>query len=137
MHIIKLNGRGDSIKRLFNPITERKTVLDFCYVPYNQGTKHVEKWLADNGLKQKYCALVPLPNMHDVYGLYYDFGTHIICEYGIDLRDNEQMEELAFKLQYSEIESDKLFVKSLDKYCEYKTIFDIVPSGYHGIVSEK
>jgi hypothetical protein len=46
------------------------------------------------------------------------------------------MEELAFKLQYSEIESDKLFVKSLDKYCEYKTIFDIVPSGYHGIVSE-
>ena len=123
-------------KKIVNPITERKTILDFCYVPYNQGTKHVEKWLADNGLKQKYCALVPLPNMHDVYGLYYDFGTHIICEYSVDLRDDKQMDELAFKLQHSEIESNKLFVKSLDKYCEYETIFDIVPSGYHGIVSE-
>ena len=123
-------------KKIVNPITERKTVLDFCYVPHNQGTKHVEKWLADNGLKQKYCALVPLPNMHDVYGLYYDFGTHIICEYNTDLRDDKQMDILADKLKNSENEIDKLFVKSLNDLCEYDTIFDIIPSGYRGIVSE-
>ena len=73
-------------KKIVNPVTERKTVLDFCYVPYKQGSTNVEKWLTWNGLKQKYCALVPLPNMHNAYGLYYDFGTHLICEYGVDLR---------------------------------------------------
>lgn len=127
-------------KKIVNPITERKTVLDFCYVPYNQGTKHVEKWLADNGLKQKYCALVPLPNMHDMYGLYYDFGTHIICEYGIDLRNKEALlalDEIFIKATTNDaLIQDKLFAQSIDKYCEYNSIYDIVPSGYHGIVSE-
>lgn len=127
-------------KKIVNPITERKTVLDFCYVPYNQGTKHVEKWLADNGLKQKYCALVPLPNMHDVYGLYYDFGTHIICEYGIDLRCGEDLlalDKVFAKAATKEtFKQHKLFAQSIDKYCEYNSIYDIVPSGYHGIVSE-
>ena len=74
--------------------------------------------------------------MHNAYGLYYDFGTHIICEYNVDLRDEAKMDDLAYKLQYSTSEVDKLFVESLNKYCEYETIFDIIPSGYHGIVSE-
>ena len=123
-------------KKIVNPITERKTILDFCYVPYNQGSLQVEKWLAKNGLKQRYCGLVSLPNMHDVYALYYDFGTHIICEYNTDLRDDKQMDILADKLKNSENEIDKLFVKSLNDLCEYDTIFDIIPSGYRGIVSE-
>lgn len=123
-------------KKINWPIVERKTVLDFCYVPYNQGSLQVEKWLTKNGLKQRYCGLVPLPNMHDVYGLYYDFGTHIICEYKTDLRDDKQMDILADKLKNSDDEIDKLFVKSLNDLCEYETIFDIIPGGYHGIVSE-
>ena len=125
-------------KKINWPIVERKTVLDFCYVPYNQGSIQVEKWLSQNGLKQRYCGLVPLPNMHDVYGLYYDFGTHIICEYNTDLRDDLQMDKLANKLQDESTmkDDDKLFVKSLELYCEYKTIYDIIPSGFHGIISE-
>ena len=123
-------------KKMVNPVTERKTVLDFCYVPHNQGSTNVDKWLKWNGLKQKYCGLVPLPNMHNTYGLYYDFGTHIICEYNVDLRDDKKMDDLSFKLQHTEDENDKLFIKSMEKYCEYDTIFDVIPSGYHGIVGE-
>lgn len=123
-------------KKIVNPVTERKTVLDFCYVPYKQGSIKVEKWLEMNGLKQKHCGLVHLPNMHDTYGLYYDFGTHIICEYGVDLRDEKRLGEWFDKIQHSTSEADKSFIESIQKYCEYDSVYDIVPSGYHGIVSE-
>ena len=125
-------------KKIVNPVTERKTVLDFCYVPYNQGSTNVEKWLKRNGLKQKYCALVPLPNMHNTYGLYYDFGTHIICEYGTDLRNENEINKLSERLQDESqlTKEDKLFIQSLEKYCEYESIYELIPSGYHGIVSE-
>jgi hypothetical protein len=123
-------------KKIVNPVTERKTILDFCYVAHKQGSTHIEKWLSRNGLKQRFCGLVPLPNMRDMYGVYYDFGTHIICEYGIDLRDNKQINELAEKLLNSNDEKDKLFVQSLEKYLEYESIFETIPSGYHGIISE-
>lgn len=125
-------------KKIVNPVTERKTVLDFCYVPYNQGSTNVDKWLQLNGLKQKYCALVPLPNMHNTYGLYYDFGTHIICEYGTDLRNENEINKLSERLQDESqlTKEDKLFIQSLEKYCEYESIYEVIPSGYHGIVSE-
>lgn len=123
-------------KKIVNPVTERKTVLDFCFVPHNQGSTNVEKWLNWNGLKQKHCALVPLPNMHNTYGLYYDFGTHIICEYGVDLRDENSIYEWGENIQTSENETDKLFIQSLEKFCEYENVYQIVPSGYHGIVAE-
>lgn len=123
-------------KKIVNPVTERKTVLDFCYVPYEQGSINVEKWLSKHGLKQCYCGLVPLPNMHDVYGLYYDFGTHIICEYGVDLRDKNSIENWVDKIRVTSNENDKAFINSINEYCEYNTVFDIIPSGYHGIVAE-
>ena len=130
--------RGLNKKCVQQPMVTRKEVLDFCFVPHNQGSTHVRKWLADNGLKQRYCGLVSLPNMHDVYGLYYDFGTHIICEYGVDLRDESQIDKLSEKLQDERTmtDEDKLFVNALEKYCEYESIYKIVPTGYHGIVSE-
>lgn len=125
-------------KKINWPIVERKTVLDFCYVPYNQGSIQVEKWLAKNGLKQRFCGLVPLPNMHDVYGLYYDFGTHVICEYNTDLRDDASLRRLSLKLQDETqmTDEDKAFAKSFEQYCEYESIYELVPSGFHGIVSE-
>ena len=125
-------------KKCVQPIVNRKEVLDFCFVPYKQGSTNVEKWLNDNGLKQKYCGLVSLPNMHDVYGLYYDFGTHIICEYGVDLRDNLQVDKLYMKLLDVDVitENDKLFMNSFLTYSGCKTIYEVIPTGYHGIVSE-
>lgn len=130
--------RGLNKKCVQQPMVSRKEVLDFCFVPYKQGSTHVTKWLADNGLKQKYCGLVALPNMHDVYGLYYDFGTHIICEYGVDLRDTLQVDRLYMKLNDVDTvtENDKLFMKSFLSYSGCETIYEVVPTGYHGIVSE-
>ena len=55
----------------------RKTPLDFCYTFKGQGSEHIEDWLKERGLEQRNCGLVNIPNMPDVYGVYYDWGQHI------------------------------------------------------------
>ena len=55
----------------------RKTPLDFCYTFKGQGSEHIEDWLKARGLEQRNCGLVNIPNMPDVYGVYYDWGQHI------------------------------------------------------------
>lgn len=146
-------------KKCVNPVTERKTVLDFCSVPYKQGSKKVADWLRDNGLKQKYCGLVALPNMHDTYGLYYDWGTHLICEYKIDLKtkprnsmayvfDDLLREQNDFYDDPKYVEGTRCFMDTLEEEYIYprnrmygdETEFDafvsINPYGFTGIVSE-
>ncbi|MDN5214959.1 nucleotidyltransferase domain-containing protein [Fulvivirgaceae bacterium BMA12] len=59
-------------KKILNPVEkERKSVLDFCYVPFGQGAVAVMKFLDEKGLKQECCGLTRIPHMHEVYGLYY------------------------------------------------------------------
>lgn len=142
-------------KKIVNPITERKGVLDFCYVPCGQGSKKLNDWLYDNGLKQKYCGLVALPNMHDVYGLYYDWGTHLICEYGADLKDNTRNamsyifndlceEQNRFYDNHSHIDGTRCFMDTLEEEYlynngdsfEFDKFMSINPYGFSGIVSE-
>ena len=69
-------------KAIVNPVTEKLTPLDFIYTFYNQGSTKIENWLEYRGLKQRYCGLVNIPNMHNTYGLYYDISTHMEVEYG-------------------------------------------------------
>jgi hypothetical protein len=60
-------------KKIANPMSKkRKEILDFCYVNYKQGSVPVKKWLQEQGKQQEHCALVAIPHMHDVFGLYYD-----------------------------------------------------------------
>lgn len=60
-------------KKIVNPIPrERKSVLHFCYVPANQGSMPLLDWLEKNEMQQEKCGLVNVPNMRDMYGLYYD-----------------------------------------------------------------
>ncbi|BDD06103.1 DNA polymerase beta superfamily protein [Aureibacter tunicatorum] len=67
--IIKAKGLK---KKIVNPIPkERKDLLSFCYVNYNQGSISVHDYLMSNHLKQENCGLVKIPHMNDVYGLYY------------------------------------------------------------------
>ena len=68
-------ARGHN-KKCVNPVTERKEVLDFCYTFKGQGSQSMKEFLAEYGLDQKYCGLVNIPNMKDVYGIYYDFAAH-------------------------------------------------------------
>ena len=75
--IKKARGLG---KKIVNPITERKDVLDFCHTFKGQGSQPIKEFLAENGLDQKYCGLVNIPNMPDVYGVYYDWAAYFKFE---------------------------------------------------------
>lgn len=63
-------------KKIVNPINERKWPLEFCYTFRKQGSTNVTYWLEYRNLKQEYCGLVNIPNMHDIYGVYYDWGKY-------------------------------------------------------------
>lgn len=59
-------------KKIVNPVSkERKSVLSFCFVNYDQGAIPFEKYLEIKGWKQENCGLVNIEHMKDVYGLYY------------------------------------------------------------------
>lgn len=59
-------------KKIVNPVEKaRKSVLDFCYVPFGQGSIPVMKFLDKKDLKQESCGLTRVPHMPEVYGLYY------------------------------------------------------------------
>ena len=68
-------------KKIVNPVTERKDILDFCYTFKNQGSQPIKEWLAEHNLDQKYCGLVNIPNMRDVFGVYYDFAAYYRFEF--------------------------------------------------------
>lgn len=59
-------------KKIVNPVEkERKNILQFCFVQYQQGAVSLEKFLEIKKWNQKNCGLVKIPHMTDVYGLYY------------------------------------------------------------------
>jgi hypothetical protein len=55
---------------------KRKTPFDFAYTFYVQGSTKIGNWLDNRGLNKDFCGLVHIPNMHDTYGVYYDWGAH-------------------------------------------------------------
>ena len=60
-------------KKILNPVEkERKSILDFCFVPDQQGSMPVLEFLAGKGLRQEDCGLSKIPHMHEIYGLYHD-----------------------------------------------------------------
>ena len=61
-------------KKCVNPITERKGILDFCYTFKGQGSTPIKEYLKSAGIEQSRCGLTSIPNMRDMYALYYD-GT--------------------------------------------------------------
>lgn len=59
-------------KKIVNPVAkERKNVLSFCFVNYENGSISLEKYLEIKNWKQEECGLINIQNMKDVYGLYY------------------------------------------------------------------
>ncbi len=60
-------------KKIVNPISkERKSVLSFCYVNYEQGSIPLLKYLEINNWKQGHCGLINVPHMKDIYALFYN-----------------------------------------------------------------
>ena len=73
--IAKAQGQNKKIHWDIKEMT-RKTPLDFCYTFHKQGSQNIQDWLAERGLDQKYCGLVNVPNMKDMYAVYYDWAAH-------------------------------------------------------------
>ena len=67
-------------KKIVKKVNERKDVLDFCYTFKGQGSQPIKEWLKENGLDQKYCGLVNIPNMPHTYGVYYDWAAYFKFE---------------------------------------------------------
>jgi hypothetical protein len=106
-------------KLIVTPIEEKKDVLDFCYTFYKQGTISIKDFLTVNFLHQRYCGLVNIPHMHDVYGLYYDFRRHY----------NEHKNTRGYLM------GQMLFLKNLKTSYGTTDIESIKETRYRGIVS--
>ena len=93
--IKKCTGQGKKIHWDIEQM-KRKTPLDFCYTFKNQGSQPISDWLDENGLDQRNCGLVNVPNMPDMYGVYYDWGQHFRLN-NIDMmkfRDSDEYEKM-------------------------------------------
>ena len=124
-------------KKIVNPVKERLTPLDFCYTFKGQGSTKIINWLGNRGLKQNYCGLVNVPNMHDMYDLYYDWGLHfqnenitlddIIDSRKLNYQNNNIKKLVDFIIELYNIQSEEEL-----KYWFNKT----TPIGYRGITNE-
>lgn len=122
---------------------ERKTPLDFCYTFYLQGSTKINNWLEYRGLNQKYCGLVNIPNMHDVYGLYYSWYRHFNDEnITIDILNKAYTRQGAlikhinlvnFIVEFYNLKGDNLSLTLSNLKEWFNSIKEI---NYHGIVNE-
>lgn len=73
--INKMAGLSKAMNIDPDEVKTRKTPLNFCWVPRpkNDGIWSLEKWLRENGIKEKYCGLARLPNGENLYTAYYDW----------------------------------------------------------------
>ena len=108
-------------KKCVQPVMEKKEVMDFCYTFKGQGSMPMKEFLEKRGLNQKFCGLVSIPNMKDVYGVYYDFAAHLAFE-GFD-----SSKDMDFIRYYDSLGSVHNF--QCEKRLKAKEFF-----GYSGIV---
>ena len=126
-------------KKIVNPVTERKDILDFCYTFKDQGSQPIKDFLKENGLDQKYCGLVNIPNMKDTYGVYYDWAAYFKFE-NIDWYGNEgEKHETTNGGTYYDFYGVKTpFSKFIHNGKESSTIYERIKNkeffGYSGIV---
>ncbi len=109
-------------KKIVNPITERLTPYDFIYTFKGQGSTKFRDWLSNRGLHQEHCGLVNVPNMHDIYGVYYDFGAHVAAQQ--DWKDDAAF--LAYACEYYEDEDIEATKSRLGR---------MAPIGYRGVIN--
>lgn len=68
--VVKARGLN---KKIVNPIERRKTILEFCYTFRKQGSYTIDEWSKEYDLPLQYFGLVNIPNMHNMFGAYYDW----------------------------------------------------------------
>jgi predicted nucleotidyltransferase len=141
-------------KKIVNPITERKQPLDFCYTFKKQGTTPITKWLKERNMKQIYCGLNHLPNMNQMYGVYYDYAQHIRMEYKnvndfivaytnylddpiLDNSKNYPVFNWFDNFLYDYVIDKHIDLENYDNNAILVETYNaLTPKGYHGIVKE-
>lgn len=108
-------------KKIMNPIMERLTPYDFIYTFKGQGSTKFSDWLSNRGLYQEFCGLVNVPNMHEIFGVYYDFGAHIAAHKDWTLN-------LPFLTYACDYFRDKVIMETKSRLCEMS------PIGYRGLI---
>lgn len=127
-------------KKIVNPVNEKKSVLDFCYVPHRQGSICIKDWLKRYKLKQEYCGLVNIPNMHNMYAVFYDWGAHIANDTNLlDILKYEGIDSFnlsaQFHLHFNHVnEFDN--VRYISTNPGAFVINNQEPIGYRGIVTD-
>lgn len=109
-------------KKIVNPVMERLTPYDFIYTFKGQGSTKFSDWLANRGLYQEHCGLVNVPNMHDIYGVYYDFGAHIAAHQDWSIN----LPFLACACEY---------YKGKDIMETKNRLIEMSPIGYRGVIN--
>lgn len=110
-------------KKIVNPVTERLTPYDFIYTFKGQGSTKFSDWLGNRSLHQEFCGLVNVPNMHDIYGVYYDFGAHTAAY--PDWREDGRF--LSFCQEY---------FGEIEKVAVIERLSQMVPIGYRGVIKK-
>lgn len=67
--IKKAKGLNKKINKAFE--SDRKSVLDFCFVVHGNGSVPLKEWLVEYQFSQQDCGLTNLPHFRDVYLLYH------------------------------------------------------------------
>ena len=93
-------------KKITNPVYERLTPFDFAYTFYKQGSTKISDWLENRGLNKDFCGLVHIPNMHDTYGVYYDWGAHFEANGINTLEDLKQSPVFDYILHFYNLSND-------------------------------
>jgi hypothetical protein len=69
-------------KKINKPVgDERKSVLDFCYVIYRNGSIPLLMWLKENNIAQEDCGLVNLDHFRNVYLLYHQNKVTTVAKF--------------------------------------------------------
>lgn len=102
-------------KKIVNPVSkERKSVLDFCYINYQQGAIPILKFLEIKDWKQENCGLVNIPHMRDVYGLYYSEIENLK-----GIIKNENSNEVSLSSIPKDLNQEALLYFNRDGYSTY------------------
>ncbi|MDT3401387.1 DNA polymerase beta superfamily protein [Mucilaginibacter terrae] len=111
--IKKANGLNKKINRPLEG--ERKSVLDFCYVIYNNGSVKLTQWLSDTNYMQEECGLATVEHFRNVYLLYHQTQLN---------------NGLYFKGIVSGVDADDVQLSPVPKALEYMAVMSFNQDAY-------
>jgi hypothetical protein len=111
-------------KKISNPLdAERKSILDFCYVMFEQGSIGVRKWLNFRNFNEKQCGLVSIPHIENMFALFIDASTRQELNFRGLVKDESSMDVALSAVPKGVMPVAHLYFNKngFSKYCkEYK-----------------